>query len=512
MATRPNPDAVDAGVFPEVIEFLRGLDKAVRDEEEMLDYMGKNQHSVAQACGFGVDATVKPIVYRHWPWPDAKEIVELKLSEKTTLLYKFLCCKHAFGDRNVERNPNAAARAWAVFEEISAMLLRNDNSDLPNALIWEFFDELMFQLSLVYQKRMLKKNTRDLWTISNVTKRLKAVVDGSGILKVLEGVVKGAIAPEAILCVSVAELQHPELASRHQAHAAGLFAIVTLFRLDVLLADFSSALRRLECLSIPTCGRAYFSGVGAESSTAAHISLFYNIGFCYVMMRRYVDAAGAFRTCLAVKAGRSFAERIQIDSASLYSIATVLGGFQGEDVGNFLHERHRGNFDDELRQLSSGQHEKFREVFSRSSPKFISIPLAGSFNDGVASESKELQTHMFMREVMQQLHAVALRGYFQVYRTISAEKINSLLSAEASGEELDGTAALLSMKHKSKQLTHDGVSADLLSGSYKSSASLGLLISGSSVEVIPTGIEVPVEVKQARAIAALASTKVHTRR
>ncbi|CUI15250.1 Hypothetical protein, putative [Bodo saltans] len=429
MATRTNPDAADAGVPPEVIEFIVNLDKTVREYGDIADYVYKNHSETGRTCGFGVDISVKPVVFRHWPWDDAKEISELKLNPKTRLLYKFLCCKHAFQDRSVERNPTAAARAWAVFSDMSSMLLATDSGDLPNSLIWEVFDELMFQLSIVYQKRMLKKkDVREVWSISNVTKKLKAIVESSGILKVLENVKAGTVAPEAILCQSVTEIQHPELAPRHQALAAGLFSIITLFRLDVLLADYSSALARVEVLSVPVHGRAYFSGVASENATPAHVSLFYNIGFCYLMLRRYVDAANSFRTCLAVKTGRGFAERIQIDSASLYSIATILGGFQGEDIGNFLYERHRGNFDDEFRQLSSGQHEKFREVFSRSSPKFISIPAAGAFAEGVASESKDLQTHMFMREVMQQLHSVALRGYFQV-----------------AGEELDGTAALLSI-------------------------------------------------------------------
>jgi len=67
----------------------------------------------------------------------------------------------------------------------------------------------------------------------------------------------------------------------------GYFSIIGLLRLHVLLGDYYLALRMLDNIELNKKG--IFNRV-----TACYITTFYYVGFAYVMMRRYRDAASAF--------------------------------------------------------------------------------------------------------------------------------------------------------------------------------------------------------------------------
>lgn len=499
MTTRQNPD-LDKGANEEVIDYILKLDRAIKSgdaavDEDSLQFLYERRfRQLTDELKYGYDSNGK--VFRSWPWIDDPKIQALThLHPKTLALYSFQCCKFLFTDKHAVAL--SATRAWDTFCSMVDVLLapaevRPTAASYSNGIMWDIFDEMVFQLSQVYQKRLnKKKDVQKVWNVATVCEKLQTVVEQAGTLEDLKQVASGVIPPSILLSPT----------NNHQRSAAGLFSIITLMRVDVLLGDFQGALRRLEPLSVPIFGRRYFGGEGVEGAAPAHIALYYHIGFCYLMLRRYEDAANNFRVCLAVKAkSRRYSDKVQAEAASLYSIVCILANIPMEDVGGLIDDRLRANFEDEVRQLAAGQHEKFREVFSRTSPKFLTIPIAGTFADNTVQEGKEVQTRMFMREVMQHIHIIALRGYFHVYRTISTEKIDSLLSAHDDGEKIDGHAVLLSMKHKSKQLVHDGKSANLLAGTYRASASVALAIDGDSVQLIALGADSTIEEKYVRRI------------
>lgn len=85
----------------------------------------------------------------------------------------------------------------------------------------------------------------------------------------------------------------------------GYFSIIGLLRVHTLLGDFTLALKVMENVElsqkvrillhlIPSyvctdCPQSPFMRV-----TACHVTTFYYVGFCYIMLRRYPDAIRTF--------------------------------------------------------------------------------------------------------------------------------------------------------------------------------------------------------------------------
>lgn len=67
----------------------------------------------------------------------------------------------------------------------------------------------------------------------------------------------------------------------------GYFSILGLLRVHVLLGDYTLALQMLDGIDLNK--KALFTRV-----TAAHVSVYYYVGFSYLMLGRYPDAIRAF--------------------------------------------------------------------------------------------------------------------------------------------------------------------------------------------------------------------------
>jgi translation initiation factor 3 subunit L len=71
----------------------------------------------------------------------------------------------------------------------------------------------------------------------------------------------------------------------------GYFSIIGLLRVHCLLGDYTLALKMMDNIELNK--KALFSRV-----IPCHVTTYYYVGFCYLMMRRYADAIKAFSTVL----------------------------------------------------------------------------------------------------------------------------------------------------------------------------------------------------------------------
>eukprot|EP00796_Vickermania_ingenoplastis_P005007 gene5007-3602_t len=442
-----NPD-IEADVPSEVIEFLQNLNRAVENHnttalhelyESQFDMLTKN---------FYVPA---PGQSRPWPSLRLKVVSDPLRHKHAELLYSFLYYKHLFTDKGVKLQD--AKLSWGTFTEIFSSL-PNFTTEIPSWMMWDMFDEFVFQMTVVYQKRF---SGRTEWSVIEVFKLLDTVIAASGVEGKLE---KAETAEELVKPGSAKSL-------------SGYFAIITKAKVNVLLGDYYAALSDLKPLDIFNNGRGVLQKV-----SPAHISLLYHVGFSYLMLNRYEDASNSFRRCLSVKSsGRKFSERVQLDAAYMFVCARVLGGMPISNVTSFLDSRKASTFEDDKESLRSGDEERFREVFDRCSPKFLTVPPLSTSARG--SEGKELQARMFRRAVQQQQEIIKLRGYFGVYQNAKMDLLKTLLETD------DGYAPLFALKMRSRQLVHDGESADLLSGTFKVSAQFDCIVEDGNVEVVP---------------------------
>lgn len=456
MAT--NPD-IETDIPQDVVDFLMQLNRAVeiRNTSALHDLYESQFDMLTKSYYIPAPGQSRP-----WPAIRLDQVKSALRDPNAKLLYNFLYYKHLFTDKNVMQMD--AKGSWMNFIDLFTVIYSSDNFPLPTWFLWDILDEFVFQMTVVYQKKIFG---RVEWSVAEVLKLLDTLTEACGVLE---------------------KLQHPDSAeevvkSGSTKSLLGFFALISKSKVNVLLGDYYSALSDLKPLDIYNNGRTLLQRV-----SPAYISLLFHVGFSYLMLSRFEDASNSFRHCLMIKSvGRKFSERVQLDAAYMFVCARVLGGMPITNVSSFLDIRKAFSFDDDKESLRAGDEERFREVFDRSSPKFITVP--SNPPTVRTSEGKELQARMFRRAVQQQQEIIKLRGYFGVYQNAKMDLLKTLLDTD------DGYAPLFALKMRSRQLVHDGVSADLLSGMYKVSAHFDCVIEDGNVEVVPYTSFDSVEIK-----------------
>lgn len=447
MAT--NPD-IETDIPRDVYGFFRSLIRAVERREVSLlhdlyevqfEALTKNYYM----AGHGQ--------FRSWPALRLDEVSSCFRSNKVAeLIYSFLFYKHLFTDNRSVKQRDAEG-AWSTYTELLPLLA---SCELPSWMMWDIFDEFLYQMTVVYQKLHI---TDDTWGVPQATKLLELVIAQSKFEDVMDQ-------PNRLDDI----LKGPQTSA-----LSGFYATITMAKLDVLLGDYYSALSTLRPLDIYGKGRTVLNRV-----QPAAVSIYFYIGFSYLMIHRFEDAGNAFRRCLTVKLnGRRFTERVQLDAAYMFVCARVLGGMAIPNITSYIGARRVPAFEDDREGLRCGEEERFRDVFERCSPKFLTVPPAdGSVVKG--TEGRELQARMFRRVVQQQQEIIKLRGFFKVYQNTKMSLLETLLEVD------DGFSPLFALKMRSRQLVHNGDAADLLSGDFKVSSEFDCIVEDDNVEVVPS--------------------------
>ncbi|ESS70102.1 putative eukaryotic translation initiation factor 3 (eIF-3) interacting protein [Trypanosoma cruzi] len=443
-----NPD-IESDIPHEVYSFFRALNKAVDSwDTSLLHELYENQFPGLTQNFY----MAGPGQFRPWPSLRIKAVADCFKNRTAEQLYSFLRLKHLFTDRAV--SPNDARSSWDTFNNLFNAL-PSGSCDVPNWLLWDIFDEFLFQMTVVYQKRF---TGRVGWSVNEGMQLMERVVAESGI-------------EEAIQSENLDEITKP--GARHAQWMCGFFGIVTIAKVNVLLGDYMGALSALKPLDVYGRGRQILLVVAP-----AYVSLLYHMGFSYLMLRRYADASRVFRLSLTTKvSSRKFSEKMQFDCAYMHVISCILGGMQPDNLSWLVEPRKLSGFEDEKELLSAGDEERFREVFDRCSPKFLAIPpITTIMYKG--TDGKELQARLFRRAVKQQEDIIKLRGFFGVYQTTTTELVKTVLDVD------DGHVPLFAMRLRSRQLVHDGSSADLLSGSYAVRSAIDYTVKGENIDVV----------------------------
>jgi translation initiation factor 3 subunit L len=482
-----NPD-LETDVPQEVKDFLKDFSDAVVDRDVVAAeavYEGKYHELESKFYKSKKNKFQKQEAAKSWPdlslvrdyaFKGAAPVVES--------LYKFMtfCTAYSKLDIHVKiRN-----KSWENYGDIFSRLLDMTPEskhvvDLPNGLSWDLLNEFIFQLQTQYNRKVKPANEGMIapgsWTIAGVSAKLDEIISRTNILKTLAKFNDGSKKPVEFF---ESKKGADAASSVDRVHRVlGLFALIAQAQLSVHLGDYVGALSVLEPLALFTTGKLITQHVAP-----AHVALFYSVGFCYVMMRRYADAVVALKHALGVKAvNRPYVDHMQAQVVSLLTLSTTLGGLQAEDFSQFLAERNRQFHEDDILLLSQGDVDRFRDVFYKSIPKFISI------NDGstefTGTEGRDLQTGCFMRSVRHQMDALKLRGYLKSYSIIDNAKIGVLLTqGQSTTGSVGPLAHLISLKSRFIELVHDYESPNLLTGSEKSVSMIDFVVDLKNVHVV----------------------------
>ena len=392
--------------------------------------------------------------FKNSPWPPAEAIAEFVDNDHVfCLLYKEMYYRHLYA--RLTPTLDQRIQSWETYCQLFGIILnRNVNMQLPNGWLWQMIDEFIYQFQSFCQFRAklfqrspeeieVLKQCGEVWSPLAVLNFLQTFVDKSGIVAELqrdggkslaetEGYVEGSGRGSNVLKV------------------LGYFARVGLLRVHCILGDYFGGLQAMEPLDLHNKSGLY------TKVTLCHISASYYTGFCYLMMRRYLDAIKVFNQ------GLSFIARIkqyhsrssgydsilqkmeQMYALLALSVALCPAGTKNleESVYTSLREKHA----EKMQKMTRSELPVFDELFTYACPKFItpSLPDYADPTLNVASEAYKLQLKMFLTEIQQQNQLPVLKQYLRLYTSISVTKLADLMGT--STEQL--LTLLMCLKHK----------------------------------------------------------------
>lgn len=435
-------------------------------------------------------------------WPDADEIAPFVQDDNIFLiLYKELYFRHIYA--RVNNGPNCEQRFDSYYNYCSLFncILTSGSPvtlDLPNQWLWEIIDEFIYQFQsfVQFRAKLGKKSAEELetlrsnprtWDVLQVLNVLHSMVDKSNINKQLEMYSAG---------------KDPDLVAgefgRHPLYKMmGYFSLVGLLRLHSLLGDFHQAIKVLENVELNK--KSLYSRV-----PGCQISMYYYVGFAYMMMRRYADAIRTFSSILLyIQRTRGLFQmqtyqnaQINKQTEQMYVLLAMCLVLHPQRIDESLHSMLKEkNYADKMNKMQGGDTQtvlnEFEACFTFACPKFLS-PVPPSI-EGVTSpdasnmahkEPLKLQLKVFMDEVKQQMLLPTIRSYLKLYTSMPLDKLAGYL-----GKSVDDLEkVLLCYKHKMRNVVWTkGVSA--LDGEFQSESEVDFYIDKNMIHIADTKVD-----------------------
>jgi len=423
--------------------------------------------------------------YKSSPWPPAEAIAPLVNNDQQfLLLYKELYYRHIYS--KLQPTLEQRIESWANYCDIFNLLLESDEPlelELPNQWLWDMVDEFIYQFQAFCQFRQRVKNKLEdeirqlkeaphVWSVHKVLYYLHALADKSCIQAHLRGEESDSPFAESTLYKMV-----------------GYFSLVGLLRMHCLLADYRLALKTVANIDLTKKG--LFTRV-----TACHISVFYYVGWTYLMMRRYVDAIKTFSNILFYIGRtkqyhtRSYAyDAILKKNDQMYALLAVAVSLcPQQHIDENLASTLREKFGDRTLRMQSNNVDTsaYEELFSFACPKFVS-PSPPNYDDLPPNynpqEAYRLQLKLFLQEVQQQKLLPTIRSFLKLYTTIGIPKLAQLLEE---GDESAFRDHLQCLKHKSRALVW--VNGPPLNGALASSAEVDFYVEDGMAHVADSSL------------------------
>jgi translation initiation factor 3 subunit L len=394
------------------------------------------------------------------------------------VLYKELYYRHIYAKMTptVDDKFDSFQNYVDLFNLILSLDSNTPTFELPISWLWDLIDEFIYQFQTFHLFRnkvadltpeeinMLKEHEH-MWSAQTVLQYLHALVRKAGI-DLNKKASESAPVPAAA-AAAVAGEEEKSTGVHSMYRTLGYFSLIGLLRVNALLCDYQSALKCLDPIDLRK-NRSLFTGV-----LQCHVSLYYYMGLSYLMCRRYMDACKVFTYFLTYtqrnKHVISRSNQVELinkrvdQMLGLLGLAFVLSGAtnatgsndkqsgnNGSDSTsqlldeNIFHDL-RDKLDDRFTRMRSFDISAFEEVFSSSSPKFLTVS-APNYDAGinVHMDATALQLKQFSNEVKSRQHLHEVYSYLRLFTTCSVSKLSVFLQMD----EEHTLALLLKLQHK----------------------------------------------------------------
>ncbi|KXS17778.1 eukaryotic translation initiation factor 3 subunit 6 interacting protein-like protein [Gonapodya prolifera JEL478] len=388
-----------------------------------------------------------------WPEPDA--VAQTIESEPLFLiLYRELYYRHVYAKLQPTLEDRLAS--YHNYCDLFNYVLNSGQPvdlELPNQWLWDIIDEFIYQFqSFANFRAKVKARTEaevatlaertDVWDVLNVLNVLYSLVLKSRINEQLVAARDGGDVVETA----------GEFGVRPLYKMLGYFSLIGLLRVHCLLADYTLALKTIENIELHRKG--LFARV-----TACHVTTYYYVGFCYLMMRRYLDAIRAFSSILIfVSRTRQYHtksyqfEVISKKSDQMLALLAMCVALCPTRIDENVHASMREKHSDHISRMQYKGEDGllvFEELFNFACPKFISpVPPNYEVVLNVQNEPTNHQRKIFLAEVRSQMMVPTIRSYLKLYTSLEVSKLATFL------EDVDTEACrtqLVLYKHKTRQ-------------------------------------------------------------
>lgn len=317
--------------------------------------------------------------------------------------------------------------------------------ELPDQWLWDILDEFIYQFQsfsvwrsrgkLTEEEILLLAEGSQVWSCYSVLNVLYSLIQKSKINEYIIATREGKSEDEINEIVG-------EYGQRPLYRTLGYFSIICLLRVHVLLGDFTLALKVME--NVELSQKAPLTRV-----TACHVSTYYHVGFCYMVLRRYPDAIRIFVSILnfIMRMKRYHTRSYQYDQINktadrmyaLFAICNALSPSRLDDnILNIVKEK----YGDQVSRMSRGRTEDaipaFQELFVYACPKFITAnpppfedpeALAAYMGDPPL-EPAQRHLQLFLSDIRAQASVPTLRSFLKLYTSLDARKLASFLDAD----------------------------------------------------------------------------------
>lgn len=433
--------------------------------------------------------------YAKTEWPEAELIAPLVNDDPVFLiLYRELYYRHVYS--RLQPNLDDRFHSYENSCELFNYLLNSDGPvtlELPEQWLWDIIDEFIYQYQSfsVWRSKAASKTEEELaslgdggqpWSSYSVLNVLYSLIQKSRIHDYINAVQEGKTQEEIGDIVG-------EYGVLPLYRLLGYFSILGLLRVHTMLGDSTLALKSMENVELNQ--KSSLTRV-----TACHVSTYYYVGFCYMMLRRYTDATRTFVTILnlILRMRQYHTRSYQYDQINktadrmyaLFAICNALSPSRLDDnILNIVKER----FGEQVGKMSRGEEgiPAFEELFTYACPKFVSAnPPPYEDADALTAYLDEphvdpAQRHLknFIADVRAQLSVPTLRSFLKLYTSLGTSKLAGFLDAD----EEEMVQQLMVLKQASRSIGRVGNEKSLLEGSTVSNNDLDFVIDENMVHI-----------------------------
>ncbi|KAI8868015.1 hypothetical protein GQ42DRAFT_164425 [Ramicandelaber brevisporus] len=406
--------------------------------------------------------------YQKAAWPEPLTVASLVQEEATSIfiiLYSELYYRHIYSrlQPTLEERVLSYENYCMLFNYILNSGEKPVSLELPTQWLWDIIDEFIYQFQnySTYRSKLHKKtleeitvlkNGLNIWGTYDVLNVLYSLVQKSNIRQQLS-LDESELTEEAVGVFGICPLYR----------TLGYFSLLGLLRVHTLLGDYTMALKTME-------GVELYKKTSFPRVIAGHVSTFYHIGICYMMLRRYSDASRTFQHVLKFIAGtKHFQTRAsyQFDQVArtadrIYQLLALCFALVPTRLDEATHATMREKCGDQFAKLHRPEEAlgAFEALFSKATPRFIN-PVPPNYDEyeallkerqaeeeaaGAAAEGAESDDEDGEKKASGKKRAIHIKqadpSQLQ-YKVFVNEVRNQLVSAGARPSPLDSEIAVV---------------------------------------------------------------------